>query len=245
MAHRSLKVGELAGQTGVTVRSLHYYDEIGLLSPSDHTPSGHRLYTASDVVRLQQIKSLQQLGFSLDEIRSCLNGSQCSPRQVIALHLERLRQRIELEQRLCSLLQAVDESLRAMETPSLEGLIQTIEVIQMMEKYYTPKQLEKLSERRQALGDEGMRKAQESWTTLLEEIRAAMARGADPASPTAQALYDRYRGLIEQFTGGDAGIEASLREMYRQEPDIAKPHGYSHDPKMMEYLGKIAEAKKR
>ncbi|MCH7995122.1 MAG: MerR family transcriptional regulator, partial [Planctomycetes bacterium] len=63
------KVGELATQTGVSVRTLHDYDEIGLLSPSQRTGSGHRLYGADDVVRLQQIKSCRQLGFSLAEIR--------------------------------------------------------------------------------------------------------------------------------------------------------------------------------
>lgn len=63
------KVGELAEQTGLSVRTLHYYDEIGLLTPSQRTASGHRLYAPGDVIRLQQIKSLRQLGFPLEEIR--------------------------------------------------------------------------------------------------------------------------------------------------------------------------------
>ena len=63
------RVGELAGQTGLTVRTLHYYDEIGLLSPSHRSDAGYRLYTAGDVVRLQQIRSLRHLGFALEEIR--------------------------------------------------------------------------------------------------------------------------------------------------------------------------------
>src|SRR3712207_4660253 len=66
------KVGELARQTGLSVRTLHYYDEIGLLSPSQRTDSGHRLYTAGDVVRLQQINSLRSLGFTRREVRGCL-----------------------------------------------------------------------------------------------------------------------------------------------------------------------------
>lgn len=72
MRSPAMKVGELAKKTGVSVRTLHYYDEIGLLEPSCHTEAGYRLYTTSDIVRLQQIKSLQQLGFSLEEIRECL-----------------------------------------------------------------------------------------------------------------------------------------------------------------------------
>ena len=69
----SWKAGELAKQTGLSVRTLHYYDEIGLLSPSQRTEAGHRLYTADDIVRLQQVKSLRHLGFTLKEIRDYLN----------------------------------------------------------------------------------------------------------------------------------------------------------------------------
>src|SRR6476646_6711292 len=63
------KVGELAKRTGVSVRALHHYDEIGLLSASLRSESGYRLYTEADVIRLQQIRSLRSLGFSLDESR--------------------------------------------------------------------------------------------------------------------------------------------------------------------------------
>ena len=69
MRFEALKVGELAQRTGLTVRTLHHYDAIGLLRPSLHTEAGYRLYTARDIVRLQQVLSLRQLGFSLDEIR--------------------------------------------------------------------------------------------------------------------------------------------------------------------------------
>src|SRR5438132_11048909 len=91
MQFEALKVGELARRTGLTVRTLHHYDEIGLLKPSLHTGSGHRLYTADDVARLQQVLSLRQLGFSLEEVRDCFNRPGFSPPEVIRLHVERLR----------------------------------------------------------------------------------------------------------------------------------------------------------
>jgi DNA-binding transcriptional MerR regulator len=59
------KVGELAERTGVSVRTLHHYDEIGLLSPPWRTEVGHRLYSVRDILRLQQIRSLRALGFGL------------------------------------------------------------------------------------------------------------------------------------------------------------------------------------
>src|SRR5438445_7161375 len=107
MRFEALKVGELARRTGLTVRTLHHYDEIGLLKPSLHTGSGHRLYTADDVARLQQVLSLRQLGFGLEEVRDCLNRPGFSPLEVIRLHVERLRAQIELQRKLCEQLEAL------------------------------------------------------------------------------------------------------------------------------------------
>ena len=91
MPFEALKVGELAKRTGLTVRTLHHSDEIGLLRPSLHTEAGHRLYTAADVARLQRVLSLRQLGFSLEEVRDCLTRPGFSPLEVIRLHVTRLR----------------------------------------------------------------------------------------------------------------------------------------------------------
>src|SRR5688572_15681915 len=79
----ALKVGELAARTGLTIRTLHHYDEIGLLRPSLRTEAGHRLYTAADVARLQQVLSLRQLGFALEEVRDCLARPAFAPLEVI------------------------------------------------------------------------------------------------------------------------------------------------------------------
>src|SRR5947207_11101539 len=97
MPFDGLKVGELARRTGLTVRTLHHYDEIGLLRPSLHTEAGHRLYTAGDVARLQQVLSLRQLGFSLEQICACLDGPGFAPLEVIRLHVARLREQIQLQ----------------------------------------------------------------------------------------------------------------------------------------------------
>src|SRR5262245_45281483 len=106
------KVGELAKQTGLSVRALHYYEEIGLLSPSHRTGSGHRLYTASDVARLQQILSLRQLGFALDEIRECLKTKRFTPLRLIEQHLSHVRAQIALKERLCERLEGLATAFR-------------------------------------------------------------------------------------------------------------------------------------
>src|SRR5262245_14651642 len=107
MRFTAMKVGELARRTGLTIRTLHHYDEIGLLQPSLHSEAGHRLYTAEDVARLQQVLSLRQLGFSLEEVRACLDRPGFSPLEVIRLHVTRLREQIEWQRQLCERLEAL------------------------------------------------------------------------------------------------------------------------------------------
>src|SRR6266567_2674802 len=85
------KVGQLAKRTGISVRTLHHYDQIGLLTPSHRTESGHRLYDDGDVARLQQIVSLRQLGFALDAIRDLLHRPGTSLVSVLDMHLAHLR----------------------------------------------------------------------------------------------------------------------------------------------------------
>src|SRR5438045_9670423 len=84
------KVGQLAKRTGMSGRTLHHYDAIGLLSPSRRTESGHRLYDRDDVARLQQIKSLRQLGFALEESRELLiTKTDLTPLRVSEMHMAR------------------------------------------------------------------------------------------------------------------------------------------------------------
>ena len=73
-----LKVGELARHTGLTVRTLHHYDEIGLLKPSGRSGSGYRLYSQADVQRLHGIQSLRHLGLALSDIAGVLDGEVTS-----------------------------------------------------------------------------------------------------------------------------------------------------------------------
>src|SRR5215212_4092907 len=220
MARDGWKVGELAGETGLTVRTLHHYDEIGLLKPSRRTRSGHRLYGEADVARLQQVTSLRQLGFSLEQIRDLLDRRGVSPREVVGLHLARVREQIELQRTLYERLERIAKTLEAAETVSADELIQTIEATTMYDRYYTPEQREELAARAAAVGEERIRQSQVDWQTLMDEVRAEMERGTDPADPRVQALAARWKALIEEFTGGSPGIAQSLGRMWQEETNI-------------------------
>lgn len=232
----ALKVGDLAKQTGVSVRTLHYYDEIGLLSPSGRTESGYRLYATPDIMRLQQIVSLRQIGFSLEEIRECLEQRNFSFNQVMQLHITRLQEQIEMSGKLLKRLEMILE-MNSTEAVSVENLMQTIEAICMFEKYYTPEQLETLKQRRELLGEEAIHQAEANWQKLIEQVRTEMTNGTDPHNEVVQDLAQRWLELIREFTGGDPEISKSLNRMYQQEGAEVVTHG-AVDAAMSEYMNK-------
>jgi MerR family transcriptional regulator, thiopeptide resistance regulator len=135
------KVGELARRTGLTVRTLHWYDQLGLLRPSQRTPSGHRLYVPADVQRLQQIRSLRHLGFTLEEIQDCLRQRKFTPAKVLRLHLAELKEQIRRERHLAGKLERLADRLDGAGAVSVPELMTIIEEITMSESYLTPEQL--------------------------------------------------------------------------------------------------------
>lgn len=238
---RFWRVGELSERTGLTVRTLHHYDAVGLLSPSVRTRSahgsGHRLYNASDVARLQQIVSLKQLGFGLEQIREYLDRVGYDPRQVVRLHLERVRSQIaelkRLERRLTHLADAMEKA----EIVSADEFVNTIGEMTVIEKYYTPEQLEQLAARKEQVGEERIRQVQQEWEELIADVTAAKNASVDPTDPRVQEMAKKWFGLVNEFTGGDPGIFQSLKTMYQNEDrvhgrDVAEMKG------LMEYLGK-------
>ncbi len=237
---RLWKVGELAKHAGLTVRALHHYDEIGLLSPSHRSEAGYRLYDGEDVARLLQILSLRQLGFSLEEIRDCLSRPENTLERVLELHIARLRDGIELQRKLCSRLEAVSERLRAAEEVSVEDFLETMEAINMFEKHFTEEQRREIEARGKELGQDRIKAVEAEWPQLIAKVRAEMDNGTDPAGDTVQALMRRWKELLAEFTGGNPGIQQSLNRMYQQEPAVQTRTGI--DPALMEYVGKAMAA---
>jgi DNA-binding transcriptional MerR regulator len=247
MGFECLKVGELAKRTGLTVRTLHHYDEIGLLRPSVRTESGHRLYTPGDVARLQLVVSLRQLGFSLEQVQACLDQPDFSPLEVIRQHVVRLREQIRLQQSLCAQLEAVAESLRSRGEVSAEQFLEAIEVMTMIESYYTPEQMETFRKRAaeaQAAGQDPQelaRQGQIDWANLLADYKVELEKGTPANDPKVLALEKRRQALVNVFTGGDPGIAANLKRLWLEQGDTLCAQ-FGMDPKVMEYLRKVAEA---
>ncbi|MET7703545.1 MerR family transcriptional regulator [Streptomyces sp. NPDC005485] len=106
----SYSVGQVAGFAGITVRTLHHYDEIGLLAPGGRSHAGHRRYDDADLDRLQQILFYRELGFPLDEVAALLDDPAADPRAHLRRQHELLTARIERLQKMAA---AVENAMEA------------------------------------------------------------------------------------------------------------------------------------
>lgn len=241
MDGRRWKIGELAGATGLTVRALRHYDELGLLVPSERTYAGYRLYSEQDVQRLYRIVALRGLGLPLDEVAAVLDREGSDPRATLRRQLERLDAEIALQRSLRERVARILDAVEAGPGASSRDYIETIEVMTMIEKHYTPEQLAQLEERADELGPGGMERAQQDWADLIAAVQAERERGTDPTDPRVLELARRWQALLEAFTGGDPGIASSLAQMYDQEGPEQASRGMV-DPGLMEYLGRAQAA---
>jgi MerR family transcriptional regulator, thiopeptide resistance regulator len=123
----------------------------------------------------------------------------------------------------------------------VDQFIQAIEVMTMTQHYYTPEQLQQLENRRDELGEEGIRQGESYWAELIEAVKAEQAAGTRPTEPRMLELARRWRALIQQFTGGDEGIKRSLAAMYRERGPDAASQG-TVDPELMQYVGQALAA---
>jgi len=125
------KVGDLAKLTGLTVRTLRFYDQIGLFSPSSQTESGHRLYSEADLSRLHQILSLKELGLSLEEVKSVLAGGQLTPLKIVNLQIGRINEQIRLQQKLLEQLGHVSKLMQGKSQVTVEDFTSLLQTMKM------------------------------------------------------------------------------------------------------------------
>lgn len=242
-----LKVGEVAKKTGLTVRALHYYDEIGLLTPTHRSDAGYRLYTADDLMQLQKIKSLQQLGFSLEDITSLMQSGIEPLSDIINKHIQSLTFQIEQQRVLILRLQTLADILQQGKSPTVELLLDSLKVTIMYEKYYTSEQMEKLAERRKEIGEDAITQAQQEWQDIFEQFRILHENNEPASCEAAQKLAKRSLELIELFTGGDSGIRQSLQNMYDSEggENVLSQSGMKVDKALFAYVSEAMELAKK
>jgi len=214
-------VGELARLTGVTVRALHHYDEIGLVRPSQRTAAGYRLYDDDDVLRLQRVLLYRELGMPLEEIAAALD-EDADREELLRRHRDVL---LAKRARIDRMVAALDAALVDLE----KGTKMTSEDVKKLFDGFDPAEYEEEAERRWGHTDaykESMRRTRsyrkEDWGQIEAEAASIYQRIADlmklgtPASDAAvlAAVEDHRRHIERWFYPCTKEMHKGLGQMY-------------------------------
>ncbi|MFF3461663.1 MerR family transcriptional regulator [Streptomyces sp. NPDC002619] len=218
----SYSVGQVSAFAGVTVRTLHHYDEIGLLVPGGRSHAGHRRYDDADLDRLQQILFYRELGFPLDEVAALLDDPEADPRAHLRRQHELLTARIEKLQKMAA---AVEHAMEARKM----GINLTPEERFEVFGDKDPEQYAEEAEQRWGGTDayaESQRRAarytKDDWKRLQAEVdawseryAALVSAGEPPTGETAMDLAEEHRRHISKwFYECPYDMHRCLGEMY-------------------------------
>ncbi|HKU68070.1 MAG TPA: MerR family transcriptional regulator [Candidatus Baltobacteraceae bacterium] len=220
-AQKLKQARQFAREAGVTVRTLHVYDRLGLLPPAARSDSGYRLYGEAELERLEQILALRFVGFRLEHIKELLAGPKWP--LVVALRMQReiIAQQMRKLDAATQAIEQAESTLIADESADRwKVLCNIIEALRMendynwTQNYYNDAAREKLEEMRKNTPQEVVEQGQRDWAALIAEVEEAASRNEDPAGEHAQALAGRWRGLVGQFTKGDADVAQGLKNLW-------------------------------
>jgi DNA-binding transcriptional MerR regulator len=238
-----ITVGALAARTGITVRTLHHYDAIGLLSPSGRTQSGYRLYSEDDIRRLESIVLLRGVGLPLGDIVQTLSSTPQDLRRTLETHSVEMRRRADDFQTLAHRLDHMIERLRTHTVHSIDEALAMIRVVQLFEQYFDRSQLDDIRERARELGEQAIHDAEAEWPRLIAAVRHEMNSGTDPDAPEIRPLVRRWQELVQAFTNGRFDIAAGAGRMLHAEPSVRQRMDL--DSEVMEYVARATAALRR
>lgn len=237
---RLRKVGEVAASTGVSVRTLHHYDRIGLLRPSGRSAGDYRLYGDEDLLRLQQILTLRFLGFPLKQIDGLLDRPEFDLVASLRIQQRAIGDRIaDLERARFALGELLERRIETgawdwdLVARASEAVTSTpMEGEHAMEKYYTPEEMQRFADVHASTLQEEIAAVQDGWTTLLADLRANP--DLDPANPEAAALAARWDDLTARAMAGFQR-EPALLEKIRANYEAGAFEGNQQTPQAADY----------
>lgn len=196
-------VGEVSQLAGVTVRTLHHYDEIGLLAPSGRSEAGYRLYSYEDLARLQEIRGWRRLGFSLEEIRAIVDdpaydraSALARQRELVDRDLERLG---TLRAALDAALEAHRNGVRLKESNMFDGFDPAEYEDEARERWGDTDAYRESSRRAAAYGDAEWASIRAEFEEIVAGIADALRAGEAADGSRAMALAERHRGHIARW----------------------------------------------
>lgn len=221
IGERAWRIGDVAVATGLSVRALHHYHQIGLVTPSERTATGHRRYTDADLRRLYLVTALRQLGLSLDQIGKVL-AADVPVRDVIDEQLEQVDRQIRTAKRLREQLLAARETGGAGTGP---GLMAVIKLAQDMRGYLSQQQIEAMRRRMTELGVVAEHAVGVEMPALYQQALAEMRAGTPASDPAVRRIAGRLDQLSRLLRGSDDPPGTAVRRMWldwgRQHPDTA------------------------
>lgn len=235
------RVQEFARLAGVTVRTLHHYDQTGLLRPSGRSASGHRRYRPHDLLRLQQILTLKHLGFGLDEIRALLEAPAYDLRASLRIQKEAVEARIRQLQgvvvALGRTLEALDQA-QAVDWSLVVAIIHGLREADKQEwarRYFAPEVWDWLLERSALAPPDLLAQGARVWQELYAEL--GRLAHLPPEHPAVQQVAARMQQQIDAFTNRDPAVEQGLAALHR---DGRLPAAYqvTRDPRLQELAGR-------
>ncbi|EMX9089975.1 MerR family transcriptional regulator [Klebsiella oxytoca] len=231
-----IQVGELAKRAGMTVRTLHHYEQTGLLTPSARSAAGYRLYNLAAVQRLHMIKALAQAGLELATIKDYLDRDAFSLSDLLVKQIATLDRQLQTLSTLRQRLALLREELDSGGEPDLESWVQTLELMKMYDRWFSQQELQVLPFAEQ---DE---QRNQTWLELVGEAQQLMDERCPADEPRAIALATRWMEQLEQDTAGRPEFLTRLNEMHAAEPQMREQTGVT--PEMIDFITRaFAESK--
>lgn len=221
-----LKVGELAQRTGLTVRTLHHFDQIGLLKPSARSVSGYRLYGRDDVARLHGIQALRHLGLPLKQIAAMLAGDGEPLPVIVARQMRALDHQIAQASALRGRLALLMDKFSGGHQPEMGEWLDSLSLMATYARYFSTDEIQLI------LGN--WQDVRKEWAPLLAQVKQWMDSGVPATDPRLQPLAQHWMALMHQWLGGDFDLLERWSRMYRDEPLV---HGANRpDPALLRYI---------
>ena len=246
-----LTVGEVAALVGVSVRTLHHWDRIGLAPASGRTWSDYRVYDDDDVARIHRVLVYRELGFPLAQIGSLLDDPDADEPAHLARQRDLLLDRIARLQEMVSAVDRLKEAIdvNAPLTPEDRAEIFGTEwqeewQAEAEQRWGETPQWEQSQQRTRGMSKDDWRRVKAETDALNDDLAAAKRAGVDPASPEAAALVARHRASISEFYDCTRSMQVMLARMYREDPRFARNYD-SREPGLTEWLIAAVEADAR
>jgi DNA-binding transcriptional MerR regulator len=232
-------VGELAKLSGLTVRTLHHYEQQGLLHPSGRTEAGYRQYTERDVVVLHRILAYRQMGLALKDIAPLLGPDAPPLSALLGKQIELAEVQLARQQRLIAMLKRVQARVDEGGEGLADHLLKLMSMSRLYERWMSEEDLAKMQAMQAGLDPQMIRHLRDEVAALVPAMQAALARGADPREPEVAALARRWLALETMFPVDDA-LRDKGRAMFAGEPGLQRETGIT--PALIQFIDAAVNA---